>query len=113
MANIEPVQHRIAVSGRGPVPIELFRGYQFHRADLRTTHEEADVTMVHQVLHLENGAQTIKVVSDDTDVFVLLVHFCELMKLKCSLIMEATHSERWSIDIHVTVKKNQDIVSKL
>ena len=35
------------------------------------------------------------------------------MKLKCSLIMEATHSERSSIDIHATVKKNQDIVPKI
>ena len=51
----------VIVSGRYPVTIELFRGYQSHRADLRTTHEEADVTMVHQVVHLDkNGVQTIK-----------------------------------------------------
>ena len=70
--------------------------------------------MVHQVLHLDkNGVQTINILSNDTAVIVLLVHFCEQMKLKCSLIMEATSSERSSTEIQATVKKNQDIVPKL
>ena len=116
LASGEPVQHKLVVSGRDPIPIELFCGYQFHRADLRTTHKEADVTMVYQVLNIaqnQDGVQIIKVISDDTDVFVLLMHFCEQQKLTCTLIMEATSSERVSVDIQAAVKKNKDIVPYL
>lgn len=115
-ASREPVHHKIVVSGREPIPIELFCGYQFNRADLQTTHEEADVTMVYQVLHIaqsQDGIQTIKVICDDTDVFVLLLHFCSQQKLKCSLIMEAASSERVAVDIQATVKKNEDLVPHL
>ncbi len=62
LASGEPVQHKIFVSGCEPIPIELFCGYQFNHPDLRTTQEEADVTMVYQVLHIpqnQDGMQTI------------------------------------------------------
>jgi len=71
-----------------------------NRDDLRTTHEEADVTVVYQVLNIaQSGAQSIKVISDDIDVFLLLMHFGSEQKLCCRLIMEATSSERASVDI--------------
>ena len=40
-------------------------------------HEEADVNMVSYALMMsrEHSCRQIKIVSDDTDVFVLLVHF--------------------------------------
>ena len=40
-------------------------------------HEEADVNMVSYALMMsrEHGCRQIQIVSDDTDVFVLLVHF--------------------------------------
>ena len=112
----EPVRHKLVVSGREPIPIELFCGHQSNRADLRTTHEEADVTMVHQVLHIaqnQEGVHDIIVICDDTDVFILLMHFCNQQNLKCSLIMEATSSERVSVDIQASVKKSKDIVPHL
>ena len=116
LASGEPVKHRIFVSGREPIPTELFCGHQFNRPDLRTTHEEADVTMVYQVLHIaqnQDGMQTIKVICDDTDVFVLLMHFCHHQQMRCSLIMEATCSERVSVDIQASVEKSKDIVPNL
>ena len=111
----EPLQHKIVVSGRDPVPIELFCGYQLQRTDLRTTHEEADVTMIYQVLQIAkmDDVQTVKVISDDTDVFVLLLHFSEQEKLKCSIILEPTSCERTSVDIQATVKQNADIIPNL
>ena len=116
LASGEPVQHKIIVSGRDPVPIELICGHQFHRPDLRTTHEEADVTMVYQMLYIaknQDAVQTIQVICDDTDVFVLLMHFCEQQKLTCSLMMEATSSQRVSVDIQASVNKSKDIVPHL
>ena len=88
------------MSGREPTPVELFSGHLSNRDDLRTTHEEAHATVVYQVLNIaQSGAQSIKVINDDTDVFVLLMHFCSEQKLCCRLIMEATNSERASVDI--------------
>jgi len=68
----------------GNVHVELFSGHLSNRDDLRTAHDEAYVTMVYQVLNIaENGARSIKVISNDTDVFVLM-HFCSKQKLCCS-----------------------------
>ena len=69
-----------------------------------------------QMLYIANNQeniQTIKVICDDTDVFVLLIHFCEQQKLRCSLIMEANSSQRVSVDIQPSVKKSKDIVPHL
>jgi len=89
----QPATHKLIVSGREPTPVELFSGHLSNRDDLRTTHEQADVTMVYQVLKIaQSNAQSIKVISDETDVFVLLMHFCSEQKLCCRLIMKATSS---------------------
>lgn len=45
------------------------------REDAEVTHDEADITLVSYMLKAaENGAATIQIVSDETDVFVLLVY---------------------------------------
>ena len=45
------------------------------RADLRTSHEEADVVIVQHAVHLADlGKMSVRVVAEDTDVFVLLIH---------------------------------------
>jgi len=60
----QPATHKLIVSGREPTPVELFSGHLSNRDDLRTTDEEAAVTMVYQVLSIaQSGAQTIKVIS--------------------------------------------------
>ena len=63
------------------------------RDDLKMTCKEADVTMIQQVAKVANdGVESIKVLCDDTYVFILLVyHFTEL-QLQCSLTMETTGS---------------------
>ncbi len=46
------------------------------RTDMRTTHEEADVIIAQQmVCAATESSSCITIVSDDTDVFVLLLHF--------------------------------------
>jgi len=96
----------------GNVHVELFSGHLSNRDDLRTAHEEADVTMVYHMFNIaQSGAQSIKVISDDTDVFVLLMHFFSKQKLCCRLIMEATSSGRASVDIQASVKNCENIAS--
>ena len=48
------------------------------RNDLKTSHEEADIIIIQQVLHAaKNGSKMIKVICDDTDVFILLLNFVD------------------------------------
>ena len=45
---------------------------------MKTNHEEADVIIVHHLVRIASGASDdsyIKVVCDDADVFVPLIHF--------------------------------------
>ena len=68
-------QHSLVVTGEEPIPVELLHGRRFER-DMITTHEKADVIIVQQEVQLlKSDTKTICVISDDTDVFVLLVHF--------------------------------------
>ena len=68
------------VTGRDTVPVEISHGMTIRREDLRNAHEEADVIIIHQMLSIVETESSmndisISVISDDIDVFVLLVHF--------------------------------------
>ena len=53
------------------------------------SHDEADVTMISYVLQAANcGKSVIRVLSDDTDVFVLLVYWVHRASLQCKVQME-------------------------
>ena len=70
--------HKLVITGADLVPIEISNGgVVISRADLKTSHEEADNIIVQQVLSCaaENAESKITVVADDTDVFVLLLHY--------------------------------------
>ena len=65
-------RHKLIVTGQDPVPLEIYNGYVSPPTDLRSTQEEADTILVHQVSLL--GPVKAIVIVDDTDVFVLLLH---------------------------------------
>ncbi len=68
-------KHRLVITGSDPTPVEIHHGIQLPRRDLLNTQEEADVIMIHKVAQVaEPGSQCINVISDDTDVFVLLMY---------------------------------------
>ena len=70
--------HKLVDTGRDPVPVELCHGLTIGREDLRNAHEEAVVIIIHQMLSIVESSTndiSISVISDDTDVFVLLIHF--------------------------------------
>ena len=64
-------------------------------------HDEADVTMVSFVLEAaKSGQSVIQILSDDTDVFILLVYWVYRADLQCNVQME-----RWDgsvLDINAT-----------
>ena len=66
-------RNKLVVTGSDPVPLELYNGNVNPCPDLRTTQEEADTILVHQVSSVTSGKAVV--ISDDTDVFVFRVHF--------------------------------------
>ncbi len=108
------LSNSFVVTGKSPIPTEVCSGLQIIRPDLKTMHEEADVIIPNQVVYLESlGCCTIKVISDDTDVFVLLVHYYADKKLTSALVMEPTSQGRSSVNIGSTVAKHQSIALQL
>lgn len=77
------------------------------RADSIVTHDEADVSLISYMLDAaRRGAATIRILCDDTDVFVLLVFWCWKAGITCRLQME-----KWNgtvLDINSTVHKLGD-----
>ena len=56
------------------------------------THDEADVTMIAYLLQAaESGKSVLRILTDDTGVFVLLVYWVWKMQL-----YSAVHMERWN-----------------
>ena len=72
--------HKLIVIGEDAAPFEISHGgVVIRRADLSTSHachEEADNIIVQQVMlsARNNEESDITVISDDTDVFILLLH---------------------------------------
>ena len=74
------------------------------------THEEAAIIIINQVVHIARQTQaTIHVICDDTDVFVLLVHFFASEGLCSNVVMVPTCSSRYLVNIGATAKKHADI----
>ena len=89
-------------------------GISMARTDKRTSHEEADVIITQRAVHAAlNEIKSVKVICDDTDVFVLLVYVYYLEHLKATLLVESTSGERTVIDIGATATKHQTIIPNL
>ena len=81
---------------------------------MATTHEEADNIIVQQAINLATDEQrNVRVVADDTDVFVLLLHHYQEQGLTTQMIMESPIKERAVIDIPATVEKFSDIIPSM
>ena len=81
---------------------------------MRTSHEEADIIIVQQCYGaVSAGCRSLKVISDDTDVFVLLTFFYLEQSCKVPVFMEGTHGSRTVVDIAATVKKWPQIIPML
>ena len=55
--------------------IEITNGVKINRHDVPAKYEEADLIIAQQAIMASNSNKTVSVISDDTDVFVLLLHF--------------------------------------
>ena len=80
--------------------------------DLSLTHEEADIFLAQQAIHIakEDPESTVSVVSDDTGVFALLLYFYWSEKLQSTMTMRSPIKGRSCIDIKETSRIHSDIV---
>ncbi len=59
------------------------------RQDMTMHDHEADITLVSYMIdQVKQEAQTVTILSDDTDVFVLLVYFTQKLKITAHMQME-------------------------
>ena len=72
--------------------------------DCVVTHDEAAVTLCSYILKaVAEGAQTIRILSDDTDVFVLLVYRTSRMRVVAKIQMEKWNGD--VLDMNETVQR--------
>ena len=107
-------KNKLIVTGSAQIPVELSNGNVTQRHDLKTSHEEADNIMIHQMLHeARSTGRGIKIVSDDTDVFILLIYHYNNAKLSPPLIMQSPVKGRAAVDIRATVIEHKEICHML
>ena len=66
-----------------------------------------------KLLAFQEGKQTIKGVSADTDVFVLLSNFYKHINMNAEILLEDFSNDKHIISIRKTVEENMSIVSSL
>ena len=104
----------LVITGADPLPVEINPdSIIIHCQDMKTMQEEADTMIVQQVADVK--PKKAFVVADDTDVFVLLLHFCckEDIPASVSVLMVSPIDGRSMIDINATVNQHRDIPNLL
>ena len=95
-------RQKLVVTGLNDTPIQIHNGVVTELILLKTSHEEADVIMINQLLWVVTTSSTtksVKVICDDTDVFALLIHYVHTENLENTIIMQATKNGHPLIDI--------------
>ena len=106
--------NRLFVTSANHVPKLVHGGTIVNCDEMRTSHEEADIILVQQCFNaIANGCSSVNVISDDTDVFVLLVHLYEQTQCNATVLMEDTHGDRTGIDIGQTAAKHSHLAASL
>ena len=106
-------EHTPLITGEGD-PVEITRGRVIPRPDISTSHEEADNIIIQQTfMAVEQGAECLSVMADDTDVYILLLHYYNQKELNIPMFMESPVHGRQTIDIRATAKVHANILPNL
>ena len=113
-AQDEPNEHSLVITSTDYVPVVIQDGIVFRREDLMTRQEEADVIIIQKMVKVaESGVKRINIVCEDTDVFILLLHFYAKLNLTCRLTMEGPSAERATTDIEATASEYGHLLLQL
>ncbi len=86
----------------------LIWGVRLERRDLSSSHEEADPILVQHAISRCMQGEKVRVVSDDTDVFLFLLHFYVSHKCTSDLYMCSPVADRSIVDLRATAQKHKD-----
>ena len=96
------------------VPIQITHDLKINRRDLSSLHEEADVIIAQLAAAMSLEDKSVRVVCDDTDFFVLLVHFYNRMcSNQAPMTMASPVRDRAVTDIRATAALHNDIAGDL
>ena len=98
------------------MPVEIVDSVRIDRHDLCSTHEEADIIITQRAISCLLSGKCGRVVCDDTDVLVLLVHFYHIKcrgKNSAPMIMSSQVKELAVIDIGTTATAHSGIAEDL
>nr|CAD7440195.1 unnamed protein product [Timema bartmani] len=107
------VHKKLIIARSNSTPVEIFAGSKIsYREDLSTTHEEADLIIAQQIMVVaKEGPHVISVVADDTDVFILILHYFQKNNISICDSMESPVKGRVRVDIGQTAQKHEGIRS--
>ena len=113
----EPTQaHTLTIAGVRDLPVEITGCMCIDPHDLRSTDEVDILNAQHDSVSLSLLGKYVRVVCDDTDVFVILVHYYN-SRYKCRdsapMVMSSPVNERAVIYIGATVEAHSDIADDL
>ena len=84
------------------------------KADLKSLHQEADINIIKQCMAcVKDEVNCVKVIYDDTDLFVMLTVFVFWQGCKLKVLMETFNTSRFLVDINETAKKHAKTVPSL
>ncbi len=97
------------------IPVEIRKGKVTPRPEIVTNHEEADAIIIQQAFRaVDQGSTGVSVMADDTDIYVMLLHFYNLKNLTIPMFMESPVQGRRIVDIKATARKcNEKATSTL
>ena len=80
-------EHTLLITGDGD-PVEITRGQVIHRPNISTSHEKTDIIIIQTFMAVEQGAECLSVMADDTDVYILLLHYYNQKELNIPMFTE-------------------------
>ena len=106
-------KHTLLITREGD-PVEITSGRVIPRPDISTSHEEADNIVIQQIfMAVEQQTECLSVMADDTDVYILLLHYYSQKELNIPMFMESLVHGRQTIDIRATAKEHTNILPNL
>ena len=111
MDNLPSAPNKLVITSQQDEPEQLLHGTRTLRPDLRSTQEEADVIIPHQVsAALTDGKSSIKVLCEDTEDFVLLCHCYHSNDWQVNLYLAEFSEGKSIISIKDSVKTHNQLI---
>ena len=111
---IDSYSHKLVLLNTRGWPVEITRGRVIPLPDISTNHEEADNIIFQQTfMAVGQGAECLSVMADDTDSYILLVHYYNQNELNIPMFMESPVHGRQTVDIRATAKEHANILPNL